>query len=106
MGQMRLSDDQVREKMNELRKSYPGWELHDGRLTREFKFRNFESAIDYVVSCARAAERIDHHPDIHVFYNVVRLECVTHKAGGLTDRDFELAERLDALGEGAFGKAA
>ena len=74
-----------------------GWRDVGGKLEREFAFEDFRSAIAFVNRVAELAERENHHPDIEVRYDKVVLRWWTHTAGGVTDRDRELAERSAAL---------
>lgn len=71
----------------------PGWEEVDGALQRTFELPSFAEAIAFVGRVAALAEQEDHHPDIHISYRKVTLRWVTHSAGGITDRDRELARR-------------
>lgn len=78
--------------------SLPEWRIENGELTRTFGFANFRSAMRFVGRVADAADQADHHPDIDIRYNKVRLGLVTHSAGGLTEKDFALAAVADKLG--------
>ena len=69
----------------------PDWQIEDGKLTRTFHFADFPAALAFVNRVGEQAEQAGHHPDIDIRYNQVRLELVTHDAGGLTAKDFELA---------------
>ena len=69
----------------------------DGALERTFELDSFAEAIAFVNKVAELAERENHHPDISVSYRKVTLRWTTHSAGGITDRDRELAERSAAL---------
>jgi 4a-hydroxytetrahydrobiopterin dehydratase len=73
-----------------------GWELRDGRLRKQFTFRTFLRAIAFVNSIAYLAEGAGHHPDITINYNKVTLRLITHAVGALTERDFALAQEIDA----------
>jgi 4a-hydroxytetrahydrobiopterin dehydratase len=73
-----------------------GWELRDGRLRKQFTFRTFLRALVFVNSVAYLAESEGHHPDITINYNKVTLRLVTHSQGALTDRDFTLAQEIEA----------
>jgi 4a-hydroxytetrahydrobiopterin dehydratase len=79
----------------------PGWTATEGatRLSRRFTFAGFQAAMRFVAALAALAEAEDHHPDFSVRWNVVEVVTWTHDAGGLTDNDFILAARLDALPE-------
>jgi 4a-hydroxytetrahydrobiopterin dehydratase len=74
-----------------------GWTDVDGALERTFEFGSFPDAIAFVNRVAELAQAEDHHPDIAVSYKKVTLRWTTHSAGGITERDRELAGRSDAL---------
>ena len=75
----------------------PLWELKDDAISRVFRFKDFREAIGFVNRLAAVANEMDHHPEISISYNEVRIECSTHKVGGLSSLDFTLAERIDRL---------
>lgn len=81
------------------RMATPGWNERDGALEREFRFDSFRDAIAFVNRVAELADAEDHHPDIAVSYRDVTLRWTTHSAGGITDRDRELAARSAELAE-------
>jgi 4a-hydroxytetrahydrobiopterin dehydratase len=74
------------------------WTLEDGQLRKTAKGRNFAASLAYVNRVGELAEELDHHPDISISWNTVRLSLVTHSAGGITPMDLELASRIDGLG--------
>jgi 4a-hydroxytetrahydrobiopterin dehydratase len=78
-------------------KALPQWKLEDGELVRRCQFANFIEAMQFVNSVAELAEGAGHHPDIDIRYNKVRLALISHDAGGLTERDFDLAAGIDSL---------
>ena len=80
-------------------KKIPEWELEKKHIERTFEFDDFTESIDFVNAVAEVAEDEEHHPDIDIRYNKVRLVLSTHSKGGLTDLDFGLAERIDTLSE-------
>ncbi len=89
-------------KANEAKerlKKIPEWELEKKHIERTFEFDDFTESIDFVNGVAEVAEDEEHHPDIDIRYNKVRLVLSTHNKGGLTDLDFSLAERIDTLSE-------
>jgi 4a-hydroxytetrahydrobiopterin dehydratase len=96
-GRPPLSPPAVAAALGEI----PGWSATDGatRLTRRFTFTDFTAAMAFVDALARLATAEDHHPDFSVRWNLVEVVTWTHDAGGLTDNDFILAARLDALPE-------
>ena len=89
----KLSDSQVREKLADLE----GWALADGKLRREFKFADFIRAFGFMTSAAIEAEKLNHHPEWSNVYNKVTVNLVTHSAKGITELDFKLAKKMDAL---------
>jgi 4a-hydroxytetrahydrobiopterin dehydratase len=78
-------------------KFIPSWMLEGGMLVRRREFDNFVEAMHFVNSVAEMAEGAGHHPDIDIRYNKVRLALVSHDAGGLTERDFDLAAGIDSI---------
>lgn len=74
------------------------WQRDGRAIAREWKFEDFVEAIAFVNRVADVAEAAGHHPDIHLHgWNKVRLELSTHSEGGLTQADFNVASRIDAL---------
>jgi 4a-hydroxytetrahydrobiopterin dehydratase len=73
------------------------WEERDGALEREFELPSFRAAIDFVDRLADLAESADHHPDIDIRYRRVTVRWSTHSAGGITEKDREMAEQTSAL---------
>ena len=75
----------------------PGWSKRNGTLRRTFEFVDFAGAMKFVNGVARAAERVQHHPDIDIRWNKVTLVLVTHDEGGITEKDFALAAKCNLL---------
>jgi 4a-hydroxytetrahydrobiopterin dehydratase len=75
----------------------PDWKRQDDVITRTFEFKNFPAAMKFVNAVAELAEQAWHHPDIDIRWNKVTLTLTTHKAGGLTEMDFALAQKADRL---------
>jgi 4a-hydroxytetrahydrobiopterin dehydratase len=75
----------------------PEWQIESGELVRTFQFEDFRAALGFVVAVGNLAEAAGHHPDIDIRYNRVRLALITHDAGGLTSKDFCLAEDTDKI---------
>jgi 4a-hydroxytetrahydrobiopterin dehydratase len=90
----KMPEDEVRSRL--VRQ--PGWE-GDGNSTisRSFTFTDHIAAVGFVVRVAMVAEVMNHHPDLHMVYNRVDITLSTHDAGGVTENDFELAERISAM---------
>lgn len=88
-----LSTESVREKL----KSLSGWKLENKEIVRSFEFPDFKAAMQFVNAVAGKAESAGHHPDIDIRYNKVRLALVSHDAGGVTERDINMAQTLNSL---------
>jgi len=78
-------------------KKCPEWEQEGVSISRTVEFEEFMEAIDFVNDLAEIADEAQHHPDILIRYNKVTLTLTTHDAGGLTESDIELAQRVDNL---------
>jgi 4a-hydroxytetrahydrobiopterin dehydratase len=88
-----LTSDQITERLTGL----PLWQLTGANIERTVTFADFLAAIAFVNRIAEAAEKANHHPDIDIRWNKVRLALSSHDAGGLTERDFKLAGVIDSL---------
>jgi 4a-hydroxytetrahydrobiopterin dehydratase len=75
----------------------PDWQIESGELVRTFLFKDFRQSLVFVNQVGELAEKAGHHPDIDIRYNKVRLALVTHDAGGITAKDFDLAAAADKL---------
>jgi 4a-hydroxytetrahydrobiopterin dehydratase len=75
----------------------PRWQFDDGKISRTYEFKDFPAAIKFVEVVAALAEQAWHHPDIDIRWNKVTLTLTTHDAGGLTEKDFALAQKFDRL---------
>ena len=83
-----------------FRKSTPGWKIvHDGeRIRREWVVKHFRAGMEFFNAVAELAEAEGHHPDLHlVGYRNLAIELSTHAVGGLTENDFIVAAKIDAL---------
>jgi 4a-hydroxytetrahydrobiopterin dehydratase len=88
-----LNTNEIHDKLSSL----PGWEVKDGQLAKTFIAQDFQSAIAFVVRVAFFAEAADHHPDIAIAYNKVGIALSTHSEGGITEKDFALAEKIERV---------
>jgi len=91
MSRQKLNETELQEELAGL----PEWNLFEGKLVREWTFVDFLAAIDFVNKVAEIAETEDHHPDIDIRYNRVKLGLVTHDAGGITANDTKMCALLD-----------
>jgi 4a-hydroxytetrahydrobiopterin dehydratase len=98
-GRERLGEAEVAARLRELE----GWSLDEGRLYRELEFGDFVAAFGFMSSVALIAERMNHHPDWCNSYRTVRIHLMSHDVGGLSERDFALAARIDAQARSAMG---
>lgn len=89
----RLSDADIQSRLETL----DGWAREGDSLRRDFEFDDFAAAFGFMSAVAVAAERLNHHPDWSNSYNRVSIGLTSHDVGGLSERDFRLARRIDAL---------
>lgn len=89
----RLPDAEITDRLA----ARPDWRVVDGKLHRELRFDDFVAAFGFMTSVAIVAEKMNHHPEWSNVYSTVVVDLSTHDAGGITELDFELAERIDQL---------
>ena len=77
--------------------AHPAWTIQSETITRTFTFEDFAQAIGFVARVGVSAERVFHHPDIDIRWNKVTLSLTSHDVGGLTQRDVELAAKIDSF---------
>jgi 4a-hydroxytetrahydrobiopterin dehydratase len=88
-----LSKNEIHEKLKKM----PEWSHAGKGIHKKFTFKSFMPAIAFVNKVAEVAESLGHHPDITINYSVVSLSLSTHSEGGVTEKDFELASKIDAI---------
>jgi len=89
-----LAPKRAQELLRELR----GWQIKDGVLRKDLVLKDFMEAVRLIEQIARVAEAEDHHPDLHLTsYRKLGIELSTHSIGGLSDNDFIMAAKIDAL---------
>jgi 4a-hydroxytetrahydrobiopterin dehydratase len=89
-----LNDEQIDARLAELQ---DGWERAGDAIRRVFERKDFVGSVDFINALTPVAEELNHHPDLEVSWNKVTVSITTHSQGGITDNDFELAKRIDAL---------
>jgi len=89
----RLEADEIDERLSKLE----GWSRQGEALVCEHKSENFLGSLEFVNRVAPVAEDMNHHPDLAISWDTVTVTVTTHSEGGLTEKDFTLAERIDAL---------
>ncbi len=86
-----LSNQEILERL----KSLNGWIYVNNSISKQFDFKDFIEAVSFVNSIALEAEKMDHHPDILIHsWNKVKINISTHSAGGVTEKDFQLAKKI------------
>lgn len=88
-----LTPDQVKAALPAVKE----WKKQSAAIARTYTFKDFAAAMAFVNKVAEAAEQANHHPDIDIRWNKVSLALATHSEGGLTQKDFDLARRIDTL---------
>jgi 4a-hydroxytetrahydrobiopterin dehydratase len=88
-----LTDAEIQERANIL----SGWAVEGNKLQATRKFKDFVAAIEFVNKLIEPAESAGHHPDIEISYNKVKITLTTHDAGGLTQKDFDLAAVISQI---------
>jgi 4a-hydroxytetrahydrobiopterin dehydratase len=90
----RLSDDEIEERLADRE----GWERSGDAIVKQFDNGDFKGSVEFVKRLTPEAEEMNHHPDLEISWKTVTVTITTHSEGGLTEGDFELARRIDALG--------
>jgi 4a-hydroxytetrahydrobiopterin dehydratase len=88
-----LPADQIHQRLEDL----AGWERSGNSIRKEFTLEDFVGSVRFVDRLVEPAEDMGHHPDVEISWNKVTVKLTTHSEGGLTEADFELAGRIDAL---------
>lgn len=88
-----LNESEVEEKLAGL----SGWERRRDAIAKEFDRGDFVGSVEFVSSLVEPAEAMNHHPDLEISWATVTVTLSTHSEGGLTESDFELAAKIDAL---------
>jgi 4a-hydroxytetrahydrobiopterin dehydratase len=89
-----LSNEEISKKL----KGLPGWKYADNKISKEFEFPTFIDGLLFINKLAFFSEKIDHHPDIHIFYNKIRFELQRFDIGGkVTERDFTIAKKIEEM---------
>ena len=88
-----LTDEQIDERLGDA----DGWERNGDAITKTFENGDFVGSVEFVRRIVEPAEDMEHHPDLEISWDKVKVSITNHSAGGLTEADFELAGRIDAL---------
>ena len=88
----KLNQDQINSKLS----NFSGWSFENDSITKQFQLKDFIEALSFVNVVGLEAEKMDHHPDILMFaWNKVKISISTHSAGGVTEKDFALAQKIE-----------
>jgi 4a-hydroxytetrahydrobiopterin dehydratase len=90
----RLSDDETQTELSKL----DGWELDSDQIAKTFAFKTYKDGRVFATAVGYLADQLDHHPDMAVGYQKVRVSLSTHSVEGISPYDFELAQRIERLG--------
>jgi len=93
MGLTKLSDEQIKKELANL----PGWSIVNGKLHKDFVFKDFIEAFGFMSTAALHIEKMNHHPEWFNVYNKIKVDLTTHDAGGITQNDITLARILNSL---------
>lgn len=93
MAPAKLTEDQIKKELTNMH----GWSVVGGKLHKDFVFADFIEAFGFMSRAAIHIEKMNHHPEWFNVYNKIRIELVTHDAGGITQNDINLARTLDSL---------
>jgi 4a-hydroxytetrahydrobiopterin dehydratase len=96
-GAKPLEGSELRRFLEEYGSELDGWDITEGKLMREFSFKDFSGALEFVNKVGEIAEKENHHPDICFGWGKVNLSLVTHAIGGLSENDFILAAKISGL---------
>jgi len=88
---MKLKQQEIESRLSKL----SGWRYSNESIMKDFKLKDFQEAMAFVVKIALAAEKVEHHPDMTIEYNRVKIILTTHSEEGVTDKDFNLAEKIE-----------
>jgi 4a-hydroxytetrahydrobiopterin dehydratase len=87
----KLSNDEINKKLTQLNR----WELNRNSIQKDFEFKDFKEAMDFMNELAKVAEKLNHHPDWSNSYNKVSIKLTSHNIGGLAENDFTFAKAAD-----------
>lgn len=92
----KLTEAQINEGLEAL----SGWSLKDGKIHKDYKFKDFVTAFGWMSACALVAEKMNHHPEWSNVWANVSVDLTTHDAGGITKKDLKLARRMEKFASG------
>lgn len=85
-------------EIGERLKNFPGWTYRNNKISKEFQFDSFDQAVGFVAKLAPFCNKIDHHPDVHIYYKKIVFDLTRFSVGGkVTPRDFTVASEIERL---------
>lgn len=93
MEYKRLSKEELDKELKGLK----GWSIRDGKLSKEFVFKDFNEAIGFMIRVALEAEKLNHHPEWFNVYNKVKIDLITHDINGISNYDIMLAKKIEEI---------
>ncbi|MDE8601423.1 4a-hydroxytetrahydrobiopterin dehydratase [Marinomonas sp. RSW2] len=98
MTHRKFAQHEIEEALGQLNASaQKAWLIEDEKLTRTFKFKDFQHAFGFMSMCAIYAEKKDHHPEWFNVYSTVKIQLTTHDVSGISHKDFDLAKQMEAF---------
>jgi len=89
-----LNEEEITQKLSKLNR----WEHEENQIIKQFQLKDFAEALSFVNKVGAVAEEMDHHPDIFIHsWNKVKITISTHSEGGITQKDFQLAEKIEGI---------
>ena len=90
---LKFNNKQIKEHLSQVK----DWKIKNSKLYKEFKFKNFKQALDFVNQIGNISEQEQHHPNIKINYNKVSIELYTHAINGLSENDFILSAKINNI---------
>ncbi|MFP3130669.1 MAG: 4a-hydroxytetrahydrobiopterin dehydratase [Nitrososphaeria archaeon] len=90
---VKMTENDIKKALSSMKE----WSYKDNEIYKEYVFNNFMQSVKFVNIIAPVAESVKHHPDIFISYNKVRVALTTHDEGGVTEKDIDLAKKIDSL---------
>lgn len=90
---MKLTSENILDQLQNI----DNWTLNNDTIRKDYTFKNFIEAMEFINKAAIIAEDLNHHPEWSNVYNKVSISLTTHDVGGISEKDFQLAKAIDAL---------
>jgi 4a-hydroxytetrahydrobiopterin dehydratase len=98
MAHHKFDQQEIDMALNELNEKLSVvWVIENEKLTKTFKFKNFQRAFGFMTMCAMYAEKKNHHPEWFNVYSTVKVELTTHDVAGISHKDFDLAQQMESF---------